>query len=73
MVCDKTYLQNITLTGSKTYATNNVMIGSDVTNKIVQGPVAINNGRTNIKVSQGVTITKDFEVKIGAEFVITNE
>lgn len=73
MVCDKTYLQNRTLTGSKTYATSNVMIGSDVTNIVSQGSVTINSGSTIVKASEGVTITKDFEVKNGAEFMITIE
>lgn len=73
MVCDKTYLQNKTLTGSKTYSTSNVMIGSDVTNIVSQGPVTINSGSTIVRASEGVTITKDFEVKNGAEFMIIIE
>ena len=48
------------------------MIGSNVTDKVAQGPVAINSGSTTVKASQGTTITKDFEVKSGAEFTITN-
>lgn len=72
-VCDKTFLQNITMMGTKTYETGSAMIGSNVTNKINQGAVVINSGSTTIKVSQGATITKDFEVKLGAEFTITNE
>ena len=73
IVCDKTFLQNITLTGMKAYETGNAVIGSNVTNKINQGAVVINSGSTTIKVSQGATITKDFEVQLGAEFTITNE
>lgn len=73
MVCDNTYLQNKTLTGSKIYAAPNVMIGSNVTNKVAQGAVVINSGNTTVKASQGVTITKDFEVKSGAVFNITIE
>ena len=72
-VCgDTTYLQNITMTGVKSYNTNNAMIGSDVTDKVAQGPVVVSNGSTSIKISQGATITKDFEVLQGAEFTITN-
>ena len=71
--CDDTYLQNITLTGTKTYETGNAMIGSDVTNKVAQGPVGINSGNTTIKVSQSATVTKDFVVKLGAKFTITNQ
>jgi hypothetical protein len=69
---DTTYLQNITMTGVKSYNTNNAMIGSDVTDKVAQGPVVVSNGSTSIKISQGATITKDFEVLQGAEFTITN-
>ncbi len=71
--CDDIYLQNITISGTKKYETGNAMIGSDVTNKVTQGPVVINSGNTTIKASLGVTITKDFEVKPGAEFTISNE
>ena len=71
--CGDTYLQNITLTGMKTYETGNAMIGSNVTNKVVQGPVITNSGNTTLKASQSATITKDFEVKLGAKFTITNE
>jgi len=35
--------------------------------------VLINNGSTVVKTIEGATITKDFEVKNGAELVITNE
>ena len=71
--CDDTYLQNITLAGTKTYETGNAMIGSNVTNKIVQGPVVISNGNTVVRASQGAIITKDFEVRLGADFTITND
>ena len=71
MVCDNTYLQNKTLTGSKSYTAPNVMIGSNVTNKVAQGAVVINSGSTTIKATEGVTITKDFEVKSGAVFNVT--
>lgn len=71
--CGDTYLQNITLTGTKTYETGNAMIGSNVTNKAAQGPVVVYSGSTTVKATQGATITKDFEVKTGAEFTITNE
>lgn len=67
------YSQNLTLSGTKTYETGHAMIGSDVTNKVTQGPVVVNSGNTMVKASQGATVTKDFEVKLGAEFTITNE
>ncbi len=70
--CGDTFLQNITLAGIKNYETNNAMIGSDVTNRVAQGPVVINSGSTTIKATQETTVTKDFEVKLGAEFTITN-
>ena len=40
---------------------------------ITQGPVVVSTGSTTIKASQGTTITKDFQVDLGAEFAITNE
>ena len=67
------YLQNQLLNGSKTYETNYVIIGSDVTNKVPQGSVVINSGNTIVRAHQVATITKDFEVKAGAEFMITIE
>ena len=54
------------------YETGNAMIGSDVTNKVAQGPVIINNANVTVKATQGATITKDFEVQLGATFTITN-
>lgn len=72
--CANTYLQNLTLSGTKTYETGHALIGSDITDKIIQGPVVINSGSTTVKASQGTTITKDFEVNLGAEFnIITND
>jgi len=70
--CSNTYLQNMIFAGTKTYETGSAMIGSNVTNKVTQGPVIINSGSTTVKASHGTTITKDFEVKSGAEFTITN-
>jgi hypothetical protein len=70
--CGDTYLQNITLAGTNTYEADNIMIGSNVTNKVTQGSVIINSGSTTIKASQGTTITKEFKVKSGAEFTVTN-
>ena len=71
--CDNFYLQNKTLSGTKIYQSGNAIIGLDVTNIIAHGPVVINNGSTTVKASQEATITKDFEVELGAEFTITNE
>ena len=73
-VCgDTTYFQNIVSSSSKVYDTKNAIIGSNVTNRVGQGPVVIDSGSTLIKASQGVVITQDFEVKLGAEFAITNQ
>ena len=63
----------ITRTDPMIIETGHAMIGSDVTNKVTQGPVVVNSGNTMVKASQGATVTKDFEVKLGAEFTITNE
>lgn len=71
IVCGDTYLQNISLSGAKYYVSKKAMIGSNVTDKVEQGPVLINNGSTTIKAEQDVTITKDFEVRQGAIFTIT--
>ena len=71
--CGDTYFQNITLTGTKTYETGNAMIGYDVTNIVSHGPVVINNGNTTFNARQSATITKDFVVKLGAKFTISNE
>ena len=64
---------HITLTGTKTYETGNAMIGYDVTNIVSHGPVVINNGNTTFNARQSATITKDFVVKLGAKFTISNE
>ena len=72
-ICDETFIQNITLVGTKTYETGYALIGSDVTNKVAQGAVVVNNGSTTIKASRGATITKNFEVELGTEYTITNE
>ena len=73
-VCgDSLYLQNITLTGTKSYVTDNAMIGSNVTAKVSQGPVVVSNGITTITANQRAVITKDFEVTQGAQFIIKNE
>ena len=71
--CADTYIQNKIFTGLwDFYETGNAMIGSDVTNKVAQGPVVVNNANITVKASQGATITKDFEVQLGATFTITN-
>ena len=72
-VCGDTYIQNITLADTNVFETNNAMIGSNVTDRISSGPVVINSGITIVKANQGTTIARDFEVKLGAEFSITNE
>lgn len=71
--CADTYIQNKIFTGLwDFYETGNAMIGSDVTNKVAQGPVVVNNANITVKASQGATITKNFEVQLGATFTITN-
>ena len=71
--CGDTYIQNKSMDGTRIYKSSNAIIGSDVTNIVMQGPVVINSGNTTVKVNQRATITKDFEVKPGAEFTVTNE
>lgn len=54
------------------YETGSAFIGSDVTNKVAQGPVVVSNVNITVKATQGATVTKDFEVQLGATFTITN-
>ena len=54
-------------------ATNETSIGSNVTNIFPIGEVVVENGSTHINLANGVTIVCDFEVKQGAELIITNE
>jgi len=72
-VCGNMFLQDITLSGSKNFTTGSAMIGSDVTNKVSQGPVEVNSGSIHITANEGVTITKDFKVNQGAEFTVSNQ
>lgn len=47
-----------------------IMVGSNVTTEKEEGPVVIENGATILESANGVTITRDFEVREGAEFEI---
>ena len=47
-----------------------IMVGSNVTTEKEEGPVVIENGSTILESANGVTITRDFEVREGAEFEI---
>ena len=71
--CADTYIQNKTIAGLwDIYETGSAFIGSDVTNKVAQGPVVVSNANITVKATQGATVTKDFEVQLGATFTITN-
>ena len=59
------------LTGKNTVIANSVLIGSNVTNLAPIGPTTIERGVTVVKSHNDVIITKDFEVKKGAEFNVT--
>jgi hypothetical protein len=72
-VYDNFYLQNMTLSDANSFVSDNVVIGSDVTDRIVHGPVIVNNGSTIVRGLKSTTITKDFEVKKGAELIINNK
>ena len=68
-----TYIQNKTIAGLwDIYETGSAFIGSDVTNKVAQGPVVVSNANITVKATQGATVTKDFEVQLGATFTIIN-
>ena len=68
--CKTKYIQNESLEGNQNIHAEEVFIGRNVTALKPEGPVSIENGKTTIKASQGVTIKNDFEVKSGAEFEI---
>ena len=63
---DEDYLQ---MTSIKTKMITEPSLGHF---KVAQGPVIINNANVTVKATQGATITKDFEVQLGATFTITN-
>ena len=44
-----------------------------MTSKVNQGPVVVDSGNIVIKSHQEAIISRDFEVRKGAEFFITNE
>ena len=67
---NRVVLQNETVNNDKTIVANEVYIGSNVTAEKPQGPVIIESGKVNIRGLNNVTITKDFEVKQGAELII---
>lgn len=73
--CTDTYFQNITWNRDlKTYKTGYAVIGSDVTDKVAQGSVVVNDETDiTIQATQGATIAKDFEVKLGGILSITNQ
>lgn len=66
------FLQNLSLSDDNRYVSNNVLIGSDVTNEQQEGPVSIRSGSTLINSHNGVFIKNNFTVLRGAEFKITN-
>ena len=64
------YIQNETMQGNKYVRGDYIMVGSNVTTEKEEGPVVIENGATILESANGVTITRDFEVREGAEFEI---
>lgn len=73
--CTDTYFQNIIWNRDlKIYKTGYAVIASDVTDKVAQGSVVVNDETDiTIQATQGATIAKDFEVKLGGIFSITNQ
>lgn len=67
---DINYLQNQSLFGNTYISTSYLLIGSNVTSSITQGPVIINDGTTEINASNYVRIENDFEIEKGAVFEI---
>ncbi|MBQ6063611.1 MAG: hypothetical protein IJK87_08275 [Prevotella sp.] len=64
------YIQNETMHGNNHIHGGYIMVGSNVTIEKEEGPVIIEDGATTIECTNGVTITRDFEVKEDAEFEI---
>ena len=64
------YIQNETMQENNHVRGDYIMVGSNVTTEKEEGPVVIEDGETTLESSNGVTITRDFEVKEGAEFEI---
>lgn len=64
------YIQNETMHGNNRIHGGYIMVGSNVTTEKEAGPVVIEDGATTIESTNGVTITRDFEVKEGAELEI---
>ncbi len=71
-ISDNLYIQNETISSDTNYIANKVLIGSDVTNQIQQGPVNIIQGNVTIENCTEVMIQGEFEVNEGATFVIKN-
>ena len=67
------YIQNETFYNKTNVHGNNVFIGRDVTNQKPEGEVVVIKNSTKVKSPGGTTITRDFEVKPGAEFEISVE
>ena len=67
------YIQNETFHNKTNVHGNNVFIGRDVTNQKPEGEVVVIKNSTKVKSPGGTTITRDFEVKPGAEFEISVE
>lgn len=70
MIGNTVHLQNEILTGRNNVISYHTLIGSNVTNQTSEGAVTIENGSTVITSHNDVIITRDFEVKPGAELEI---
>jgi hypothetical protein len=72
IIGETVYLQNEFLEHGLNVNANNVYIGRNVASDRQQGPVTVENGKSTIRGKNGVTISNDFEVKLGAVVEITN-
>lgn len=68
---DSVFIQNKTIAQNYHVISNNTMIGSHVISNEEQGPVIQERGKLEIKSAQGTVIEGIFEVKQGAELLIT--
>lgn len=67
---DSVFVQNEAITGDFSVTSGNVLVGSDVTSQIPQGPVVIQNGNVTIHGTSGITLKNDFKVRVGASLNI---
>ena len=64
------YVQNQSFSDDASIASNNVVVGRNVTNAKAEGPVVVKNGELTIDATEGVVLQNDFKVNVGASLLI---